>query len=114
MIGIVFQFASEVVEVRIDKTNIYFRNTNTNGAFATIDNMKLSYNGVIKEHPDLKDNKEWSKEAISRFKEKIKQMKTEKDTANYIISDLSKFGYKPIYAQRQGFRPISLNGKQSI
>ena len=105
MIGVIFQFASESIEVRIDGSNILFRTTNTDGAFATIDNLKLDYAGVCKEHPDLKDKDNWKEEAIKRFKEKIKNMKTETEKKDYIIEDLSKFGYKPLYMQRQGFRP---------
>jgi hypothetical protein len=110
MRGLVFQLASEIIEVRIDGVNIYFRTANTNGAFATIDNLKLDHTGVCKEHPDLKDNKGWREEAIKRFKDKIKNMKDEKEISNYIIEDLSKFGYKPLWSQRQGFRPVKLNG----
>jgi len=108
MIGLIFQFASELIEVRIDKSTIYFRTAYSGGAFATIDNIKLSYSGVIKEHPDLKDNKDWQKETIKRFKDKIKTMETEERTAAYIIEDLKKYGYKPLYKQKKGFRPIKL------
>ena len=102
-LGIIFQLASEVFEVRIDKGNVLFRTTSTNGAFGTIDNLQLNYVGVIKEFPDLKDSKEWRQEAIKRFKEKIKTM-NEIEASKYIIEDLIKFGYKPLYKQRDGFR----------
>lgn len=105
MIGLIFQLASENIEVRIDNKNIYFRTVGTSGAWATIEHIKLDYNGVIKEHPDLKDNKEWRQETIKRFKEKINKMKTETEISNYIIDDLTKFGYVALYRQRQGFRP---------
>jgi hypothetical protein len=108
MIGLIFQFASEIIEVRIDTTNIYFRTQGTNGAFATIDNLQLSYAGVCKEHPDLKSEKDWREQAIKRFKDKIKTMRTDEDTAEYIIQDLSKLGYKPLYKMKQGFRPTKL------
>ena len=108
MIGLIFQFASESIEVRIDKTNILFRTTVTNGAFATIENLKLDYNGVCREHPDLELVKDWREQAIKRFKEKINTMKNETEIKEYIIKDLTKFGYKPLYMQRQGFRPEKL------
>ena len=113
-IGIIFQLASEMFEVRIDNGNVMFRTSSTNGAFGTIDNLSLSYAGVIKEHPDLKDSKEWRQEVIKRFKEKIKTM-NEIQAARYIIQDLSKFGYKPLYSQKDGFRVTKIeNDKQLI
>ena len=107
-IGIIFQLASETFEVRIDNGNVMFRTSGTNGAFGTIDNLQLNYTGVLKEHPDLKDSKEWRVEAIKRFKDKIKTM-TEIQAARYIISDLSKFGYTPLYSQKDGFRVTKIS-----
>lgn len=105
MIGLIFQFASELIEIRIDKTNIYFRTAGTNGAFATIDNLKLSYLGVCKEYPDLTGKPDWREQAVSRFKDKIKELETEEMRGSYIITDLKKYGYKPLYKQKSGFRP---------
>jgi len=87
VIGIIFQLASEVIEVRIDKEVVLFR---TQGAsFVTIDSLRLSYAGVCREHPDLELAKDWRQQAISRFKEKIKTMTTEEQRADYIIQDLA-------------------------
>ncbi len=108
MIGIVFQFGSEIVEVRIKDNNVFFR-TSQHQEFGDIDGLKLNKVGVLKEFPDLKDNEDWQKQAKERFKDKIKQMKTEREQANYIIEDLRKHGYKPMYEQAQGFRPKKLN-----
>jgi len=107
MIGIVFEFATEHIEVRINGTEVLFRTGQFMG-FTTIDGLRLNRAGVIKEFPDLKDNSEWRKEAVKRFKENMEQMITEKDRAEYIIEDLRKFGYRPLYLQRSGFRPIKL------
>jgi hypothetical protein len=107
-IGLILQLASELIEVRIDNNIVYFRTANTGGAFATIDNLKLSYSGVVKEHPDLKDVKDWREQTIKRFKDKIKTIDTEEKQATYIIEDLKKYGYKPLYKQKKGFRPIKL------
>ena len=104
MIGLIFQLGPEIVEVRVNGNDILFRNNQTNGMFATIDGLKLSKVGVIKEHPDLKDNEDWQNIARERFKEKIKNMKTEKQKSDYIMEDLKKFGYKLIARQRKGFR----------
>jgi len=105
LIGLIFQLGPEIVEVRVDGTNIQFRNNDSNGMFTTIEGLKLNKVGVIREFPDLKDNENWQNIARERFKEKIKSMNTEMERANYIIEDLKKFGYEPKYRQRQGFRP---------
>lgn len=105
MIGIIFQFGTEIVEVRVERNTCLFRTSQFGGAFATIENLKLNRVGVIKEFPDLKENENWREEGIKRFKEKLSNMKTENERANYVIDDLKKFGYVPLYKQRQGFRP---------
>jgi len=107
MIGIIFKLGNEVLEVRIKDSVCFFR-TSPLQPFATIDGLKLDKLGVIKEFPDLKDNKDWKKIAIERFKNKMKELKTEKEQASYIIEDLSKYGYEPQYLQREGFRPVKL------
>lgn len=107
MIGIVFDFGGKTVEVRIDKPQVFFR-TSQFMSFGDIDGIKLDKRGVIKEFPYLKDDKEWEKKAREKFKQKIKKMETEKEIADYIIKDLTKFGYKPIFMQIKGSRPIKL------
>jgi len=107
MIGIIFQFGSEVIEVRIKDSNCYFR-TSQSQQFATINGLKLDKLGIIKEFPDLKDNINWRKISIERFKKKMKEIKTEKEQAKYLITDLSKYGYTPKYLQREGHRPVKL------
>ena len=104
MIGLIFSLGPEIVEVRVDGNKILFRNNQSNGAFTTIEGLKLDKAGVIREFPDLKDNDNWQKIAQDRFKEKIKSFKTENERANYIIEDLKKYGYEPKYRQRQGHR----------
>ncbi len=108
MISTIFQNGSETVEVRINQTNCLFRTQNTNGGFLPIEAIKLEKAGCIKEHPDLKDNEDWKNEAIKRFKQKIKNYKTEKQRMKYIISDLTKHGYKALYYQQEGFRPVKI------
>ena len=104
-IGTIFEFGSEVIEVRINGNNCLFRTKDYGGAFHPIDNLTLNKTGVIKEHPDLKDNKDWREEAIKRFKTKLKKMKSEKERMDYVIEDLKKYGYKPLFTQRDGHRP---------
>ena len=108
MIGTIFDFGGEKIEIRIDGTNCLFRTQQFGGAFATIEGLKLDYKGVIKEHPDLKDKETWKEEAIKRFKNKLKEYKTEEERMKYIKKDLEKYGYIPLYEQKQGHRPRRL------
>ena len=107
MIGVIFSFGTETTEVRVDRTNVYFR-TSASQSFGTIDGMKLDKSGTIKEFPDLKDKTDWQRIARERFKEKIKNFNSEEARVKYIIEDLQKFGYIPLYIQKQGFRPQKL------
>ena len=106
-LGILFQYNSEIVEVRVINSKVLFRNQRSS-QFADIDGLKLNKSGVVKEFPDLKENEDWKRIARERFKEKINNMKSEKEIAEYVIKDLSKFGYKAIYFQREGFRPVKI------
>lgn len=109
MIGIIFEFNLEYIEVRVYDSNCLFRIKDTNKGFATIENLNLNKAGCIKEFPDLKDDKDWKDKTIKRFKQKMGNYKTETERANYIITDLEKFGYIPRYYQKSGYRPIKLN-----
>lgn len=104
MIIAVFQLGSEQVEVIVDKENIMFRDAGS-GTTTTIHGLKLSKQGVITEHPDLKDDPEWKKKAIERLKKHLKKFKTELQKVNYIKDELEKHGYTPLYKQRAGWRP---------
>lgn len=108
MISTIFQKGSEIIEVRINQTSCLFRTANTQGGFVPIEGIKLEKAGCIKEHPDLKENNNWKDETIKRFKQKIKDYETEKQRMKYIISDLTKHDYKPLYYQQQGHRPIKI------
>ena len=103
MIGIMFEFGNEIVEVRVNGNNVLFRNDPLSG-FVPIENIKLSREGAIKEFPDLEDNEDWRREALKRFNDKIKLIDSEIEVVNYIKEDLQKYGYKPIAIQREGFR----------
>jgi hypothetical protein len=104
MIDVIFMLGGDHIFVRVIGNNIKFSNSSQGNLFASIEGMKLSKAGVIKEFPDLKDNENWKLIAIERFKEKIKECKTENEKVEYIIKDLSKFGYKPLYKKKAGFR----------
>ena len=103
---VLFRFGSDHVLVRIDGTTVLFGNTAQGPKMATIDGIRLSKEGVIKEFPDLKDAEDWRIKAIERFKIHISTLGSEKERIDYIISDLKKWGYVPVRLYRgQGYRP---------
>lgn len=97
-----FQLASEIQEVIVRGNELLFAQ---NGMITTIEGLKLSKSGVVKEFPDLETSDEWRKEAITRLKNHIKQMKTETEAMEYVKEELKKQGYTPLFMQRAGFRP---------
>ena len=108
MIHIMFDFIGEKVLVEVNGDKVYFSHQEYGNVKSEIDGLTLNKDGVIKEFPDLKNNDDWRKIAIQRFKDKIKQFKNEDMRSEYIINDLKKYGYKPLFLQKQGFRPIRL------
>lgn len=108
MIDVLFSFGNETVLVRIDGSNIHLANSEYGAMMATIDGIRLSKSGVIKEFPDLADDNDWRAKAIYRFKEKLKSFSTEEERVTYVIDDLSKHGYKPIFKQKIGFRRVRI------
>lgn len=105
MIDILFEKLGEVILVKVEGTKILFGSTSFGAALTDISGLKLSKEGVIKEHPDLKDNPDWETEAVIRFTEKIKSYSTEEERASYIIHELKGQNYKPLQWQKKGFRP---------
>ena len=99
-----FQLGGDQIESIVDKENIMFRDTSS-GTTTTVHGLRLSKSGVIKEHPDLKDDEDWRKKALDRLKEHVKKIKTEDKKMNYIKDELSKHGYTPLFKQRAGWRP---------
>lgn len=108
MIDLIFYFGTDIIFVRVDGANIQFSTSDYASRLATIDGLKLSHAGVLKEFPDLKDNPNWNLEAIARFKEKIRDMQNEEEIAKYLIEDLRKFGYVPRWKQKAGFRRVAI------
>ena len=105
MIQVLFGFASDKVLVTVSDKEVWFSHTGYGAVKAPIECLRLDYIGVVREFPDLELDSDWQKIAISRFKQKIKTFSTEDEIANYIISDLRKFGYVPEQKQKDGFRP---------
>jgi hypothetical protein len=93
----------ERVIVRIINTNVLFVDLNTN-MLAPIEGLGFSHQGVIKEFPDLKDDKDWKQKAIQRFVEKIKTLETEEKRMDFMIKEMKEMGYTPLFKQRFGFR----------
>lgn len=108
MIEILFRFGGDVILVKISGNNVLFGNTAQGARMASIKGLDIKKSGVVKEFPDLKDRADWKDEAIKRFKDKIKTLKTEKEKAEYIIEDLNKWGYKPWKMKVQGRRATDI------
>ena len=106
-LDILFEYASEPVQVRVMGVNAFFK-TVSSMDWITIDSIKLDYAGVVREFPDLETRKDWKEEAIKRFKKKMTELKTEMERAKYIMEDLKKHGYIPRYTQKKGFRPVAI------
>jgi len=105
MIELIFQYGIDYVFVRIKGNSVIFGAASFGIVqYTNISGLKLDYQGVIKEFPDLKDEDDWRQQAIARFKEKISSLGNEEAISEYIIQDLKKFGYKPRFKQRAGFR----------
>jgi hypothetical protein len=99
-----FRLGGEEQSICIDGSNVFFIDVAT-GETTTIEGLQLNKLGVFKEFPELKGNPDWRKIAIKRFKEKVKEYKTEMDRINYCKEELTKHGYTALFYQRAGFRP---------
>lgn len=104
MIGLIFQYGAEIVETRIEGTSLWFRTSTFGSNFVPIDSLHFSKEGVIKEHPDLEGDPLWKAKAIERFKAEMRKMGNEHKIAEYVISDLKKYGYVATYRQVAGHR----------
>jgi len=97
-----FQLASDNVDVIIDGNNIMFMQ---DGVITTLDGLRISKSGVVKEFPDLENDEEWKKKGLERLKEHIKTFDTQDKKLDYVKKELIKFGYTALYFQKAGFRP---------
>ena len=98
-----FRLGNDVVEVIIKGNDLMF--ADTSGMITTVEGLKLSKAGVIKEFPDLENDKEWKKKAIERLKEHMRKLDAEMKKINYVKEELIKHGYELLFLQRAGFRP---------
>ena len=106
---IMFRFGSETALVVIRGSDVQFGSSSFGKALVDISHLKLNYRGVCEEFPDLELRKDWREEAVKRFKEKIKSMKSEEEVSEYIINELKPHGYIPYLKRRDGFRPVKLS-----
>ena len=108
MIDLIFYLGTQIVFVRVRGATIMFASSLQGKVWSPIDGLKLSYEGVLKEFPELKDNGDWKAIAIQKFKDKISGLKDEDEVADYVITDLKKHGYIAKYKQKMGFRRVAL------
>lgn len=104
MIKGTFKLGSDLIDAIIRDKNLIFHD-NSSGAITTIEGLRISRAGVLKEHPDLKDNPDWKKIAIDRLKKHIKSLEKEIKMLYYVKDELNKFGYEALHYQKAGFRP---------
>jgi len=103
MIKSSFRMGGDIIEVIVRGNELLFFDISS-GMITSIEGINLSKSGCIKQFPDLEGDDDWKKKTIERFKEKIKEYKTEMEKMNYVKEELKKVGYKPEYWQRVGFR----------
>jgi len=104
MIGIIFRRANEIVEVRVNGSQVYFKSSAYGSVLAPISSLKLDRDGVVKQFPDLEDSENWKEEALNRLTEKLDGLHTEEAKSKYLIEELGGIGYMPLTKQKQGFR----------
>jgi len=103
-----FVFADTIVKVKIDGHSVTFANADSNYLqFVPINCLRLTEEGILKEHPDLKDKPfgEMKKIAIERFKKFVSLLSNEETIKDYVIKELQNSGYKLKLVEKNGFRP---------
>lgn len=110
MIRCVFQQGTEIYNIRIygNQNLIFSKVYGANERHTTIDGLQLSVAGILKHYPDLEGREpiEMRKEAIVRFKNKLKEMRTEEEVKDYLKNDLKNYGFKLLRWQKSGFREV--------
>lgn len=102
-----FEMGSERIIVRVINEVVLFIDPQTN-MVAPIEGLNLNKKGVEKEYPDLVGDKNWKQKAVERFVEKVKSFPNERKRMDWIIKELKEMGYKPLFEQKNGFRPKKL------
>jgi hypothetical protein len=104
MIQATFQMGGDMIVIEVKGNDVVFFDKGNN-LLSPIEGLRFNRAGVIKEFPDLEFDNEWRAKAIERFRDKIKSFGSEDKAINYIITDLKKHGYSPLFKQRAGWRP---------
>lgn len=104
MIKAQFRLAGDIVDVIVRGNELLFMDVGT-GMITPITGLRFSKAGVLKEHPDLKDNPDWKKITIDRLKDHMNKLEREFDKLAYVRDELNKFGYTALHYQRAGHRP---------
>jgi hypothetical protein len=111
MIDCCFQSGATITVIRVSGKEVTF-NQNMRGVpmFTTIEGLRLNPSTIVEEFPDLKGKpiEEIRGEAIRRFKEHIKSLPNEESIRDYIKEDLGKHGYRMLFYQKRGFRPVKV------
>lgn len=102
-----FKLGGDVTIVKIMGHNLMFATSQSQFQFSSIEGLKLSTGGILKEFPDLEGESsgEIRKEGIKRLKEKLKNLKNDSEIKEYVIEELGKYGYKLVMEKKEGFRP---------
>ena len=109
MIDCCFQLGTNITVIRIMGKSITFNQTvNGTPQFTTIEGLRLNPSTIVEEFPDLKGKPllEIRNEGIKRFKEYISKLPNEMAIKDYLEKDLTKHGYKMLFYQKGGFRPV--------
>ena len=99
-----FRLGGENQEVVIRGNELLFFDV-ASGMMTSVEGLRFSKGGSIKEFPDLKDDDDWKRKTIERLKQKMKEYKTEVAKMEYVKNELIKQGYEPLFYHRAGFRP---------
>ncbi len=92
-----------MVSVVVKENELMFQDIGT-GMITSINGIRFSKAGVLKEFPDLKNDPDWKTKAIDRLKEHMKKKQTEMEKMLYVKEELNKFGYEALFYQRAGHR----------
>ena len=106
-----FKKGSGLIAAKINGKSILFSDSQDNLTnYYSINHLKLSIDGMIKENPDLKGLPPDTIREVSvlRFNKKLASMKGQKEVEEYVIKELKDSGYKLISKQTEGGRIISL------
>jgi len=102
----------EPLIIRVIGREVYFaKNVQGMPNLSTIDGLNLNIKTIIDEFPDLADKpvNVIKAEAVKRFKEHVRGLKTADDVIEYLYDDLvGKHKYQLIMIVKDGFRPIAL------